>query len=445
MAELVDAHDSNSCSFGSEGSTPSFGTNGPGQSPGATLHVIDTNEAPKATTNYPFRHARLATRKGDLNKRWYVEFYVYDLAKGEMIRKMEYGKINLYATASGRRIQANKIITQINALLEQGYVVNSDLNEKVVKLQIREQIKKETYTFGQGLHYALSIKKGEVNDSSWREYRAALNVLSKYLKSRGTWSINIAQVNHQVVNSLFNYLKGEYISEKTGQPLTPTSINNYRTFFRTLINVLRRENILSFDPSEKVPRLRETTTLHDIYSDEDIARIKGHLVAHDPHLWLLCQFVYYCFVRPKREARALQVKHLRSDNRLIIPSDIAKTNLRYPVIPEPLQKTIKEWGLRDYPKDYYLFASGGKPGPKICTLNHWTNRYKKLKDTLELPTEQTLYSWKHTGVCRLYQVVKDPHKVMEQCGHTKLETTMKYLRQLGQFDNNEVAELFPRV
>ena len=26
MAELVDAHDSNSCSFGSEGSIPSFGT-----------------------------------------------------------------------------------------------------------------------------------------------------------------------------------------------------------------------------------------------------------------------------------------------------------------------------------------------------------------------------------------------------------------------------------
>jgi len=449
VAELVDAHDSNSCSFGSEGSIPSFGTKPPSGGLFDDYEIIDTKnphiDTPLDHPKYPFKLAEIADRSGDLTKRWYVSFYVYDLAKGLLVRKMDYGTINKKKTFAARMVIAERLKAEINKFLEAGYVTNSDLDEKQVKAVKAEQRKKEALTIGQALEYALEIKKGEVNRSSYHEYAAALRIIKKYFKTQGAWRAKVQFFNHQIVNRLFNYLKGDYVSKKTGKPLSGTSINNYRTFFRTLINVLRREKIIDFDPSENVPKMKAKVTFHEVYTDEQITLVKEHLVKNDPHLWLLCQFVYYCFVRPKREARALQVKHLRADNRLIITSEIGKTDLHYPVIPDPLRGGIQEWGLRDYPPDYYIFAQGNKPGPEMCYLNHWTNRYKKVKESLGLSSDHTLYSWKHTGACKLYQATKDPHIVKEQCGHASLETTMNYLRQLGRFNNDDLATKFPEV
>jgi integrase len=45
----------------------------------------------------------------------------------------------------------------------------------------------------------------------------------------------------------------------------------------------------------------------------------------------------------------------------------------------------------------------------------------------------TPYGIKHTGAIGLYLATKDPAVVQSQCRHQKLETTLKYLRDLGIF------------
>ncbi|MEQ8628117.1 tyrosine-type recombinase/integrase [Ekhidna sp.] len=394
-----------------------------------------TNDTPK----YPYRLGHIADRGGDLSKRWYVTFYVYDIAKGELMRKMAYGNINKKKSRVGRMAEARKLKQKIDNLLLSGHVTNSNIKEPPKP----QPHKNRSFTIGTALKYALEIKKNEVKPSSYKEYKVALGMVEKFLRYTGDWGLPLERFTYEVGDSIFEYLKGEYVSPYTGDPLSNTSINNYRTFLRNLINVLRRKELLKIDPTARVSKQKAKVKFHEVYADDEIERIKNYLIEQDPHLWLLCQFVYYCFVRPGREARKLKIKHLRADNRLIIPSDVGKTDLRYPIIPEALQMAINDWKLRDYSPEYYIFAQGGKPGADMCYRNYWTNRYRRVREKLKFKPEQTLYSWKHTGACKLYQVVKDPYVIMQQCGHTTIETTMKYLRQLGQFSDNRLD--FPGI
>jgi len=381
-----------------------------------------------------------------LEKRWYVKFYVWDLGKGSLVPKQDYGDLARYHSYADRYRAAQKLKKKIDSILKAGYVINSALDDTQYLEKSKELKTKEKFTIVEAFRHALRIKTPEVEPVTVSAYENVVNRLSDYLESKRLQRAHISTFNNEMVNGYFDWLKGEYISPKTREKLSNTSVNNHRTYFRVLVNVLLdRERILKVDPSADVPKLKEKTAYHEIYLDEDISKLKNHLEDTDPHLWLLCQFVYYCFVRPKKEARLLQIKHLKTNNVLAITEDVSKTDIRFPVLPVPLQQSIADWELRKYPGHYYIFAQGGKPGPDPCYINYWTNKYQKVRETLRMDPNKTLYSWKHTGACKLYLATKDVNKVKEQCGHKSLETTLIYLRQLGMFDNKEVENLFPEI
>lgn len=405
--------------------------------------MSDTLSTPIDTPKYPYKLGHIADRGGDLSKRWYVAFWVYDVAKGKKVRKMEYGDLSNYPTYYVRMAEARKIKEQIDELLKAGYVVDSSGEAKKRIESKKELEEKKNYTIGEALNYSLDLKQEEISTDSMTAYRSNVREVEKFLKGRGYWNAHIDHFNHEIGNEICNFFKSK--RGTNGEPITNNTVNNYLGFFRALISVLRREGILSFDPTEKAGRMKTKTTYHQVYSDKLVEKVRGYLQENDPQLWLLCQFVYYCFVRPGKEASNLQIKHLREDNRLIITSEVGKTSLRYPEIPVPLQKEIEKWDLRNFPADYYIFSTGGKPGAKKVYNKMWAHKYQKVRKSLHLSSEYTLYSWKHTGACKLYQAVKDPYLVMQQCGHTNIETTMKYLRQLGLFTSNEVTQKFPEM
>jgi len=69
---------------------------------------------------YPFKKAKLNDCAGNISKRWYIEFYAWDVQKSELIRKRFY-EVNNIASEQDRRIYANRIIQQLNKLLKEGY------------------------------------------------------------------------------------------------------------------------------------------------------------------------------------------------------------------------------------------------------------------------------------------------------------------------------------
>lgn len=93
----------------------------------------------------------------------------------------------------------------------------------------------------------------------------------------------------------------------------------------------------------------------------------------------------------------------------------------------------------------FYFGKNGQPGAVPVKENYFSREYKPVLQELKLLGGQSFYSWKHTGVCKLYMKFKGPKMIMEQCRHSGLDITMHYLRDLGLFDAGEMEKGFPEI
>lgn len=140
----------------------------------------------------------------------------------------------------------------------------------------------------------------------------------------------------------------------------------------------------------------------------------------------------------------LRVKHILKKT-IVVPAEIAKNNLTEHVrIPAPLEKLITKYDLRSYPPNFYVFSRLGKPGPDPLGGNYMYMHNRKVLKLAEL-TDQAydLYGWKHTGVIALYLATKDIKLVQVQCRHKDINTTDRYLRDLGMFLDEDALDKFP--
>ncbi len=67
---------------------------------------------------YPYKLAVLKDRKGDLTKRWFITFGVFNISKNCLQTKYDY-EVNNQPDASFRRRFARNFIKEINAVLEE--------------------------------------------------------------------------------------------------------------------------------------------------------------------------------------------------------------------------------------------------------------------------------------------------------------------------------------
>ena len=81
------------------------------------------------------------------------------------------------------------------------------------------------------------------------------------------------------------------------------------------------------------------------------------------------------------------------------------------------------------PSSYYIFSTGFRPGPKLCSerafRNFWNNT---IVPALNFPKEYKFYSLKDSGITEMLRVV-DTLSVKEQARHSSLLITDAYTPQ----------------
>ena len=84
----------------------------------------------------------------------------------------------------------------------------------------------------------------------------------------------------------------------------------------------------------------------------------------------------------------------------------------------------------------YIFVS--KNGDWV-NEDYFKSRFKRLKseDKITIPNGCTLCSIRHTFFVNLYRATKDIYLVMRVARHKSVNTTMRYLRSLGENINND--------
>ena len=222
----------------------------------------------------------------DLSKKWYVAYYI------ERKRIRLYGKINQLATRKERLKYADFLIQR-----------------EIDKLRELEKLKRKQPTYNKLLREHLMgviLSKHDLRPKTAQSYTCIVNIFCKYCFD------DVTKVNR--------YSMQEYTEVLRNQQLSNTTINFHVGTLKTLFNVLIEEGVIFGNPCTKVKKLAETRQTAHYYTKSQIAQLSTIMRQENNQLFLMCCFVYYCFIRPKSEARILRIHHIDLDRKRIFYS-----------------------------------------------------------------------------------------------------------------------------
>lgn len=368
---------------------------------------------------------------GDISKQWYLLFYCIDPLDGKRKRVRVLEHINKAKTVTERREVAESFRIIYQNYLDNGWNFFDKDKEVISKINTNILNCIETY---------LDDKKGNTARKTFNKYRQILgNSLTAYLKARNLHYSDISAIDKRV---LLDFLADQ---KKVKGWNSNKTYNNYlldlSTFFNYFIN--NYDHVLSKNPLKGVTRLREQLKGHTAYSDQQVADLKAFLEKDNPFLLLFCQTVYETCTRPQTEARHLKCGMFDFQRGVLrITSDIAKNSTTdYVPLRKEFMDKLKAYGVDKADPNDYLFTRYRKIGKHPINEQSLQLWYTKAKLALNLGQDFSIYSWKHTRNIHVWLDTKDVMFIKTLNRHKTLEMTMKYLRDLGCFvDNNELLE-----
>ncbi len=386
----------------------------------------------------PFKLASLYDANKDINKRWYIGFYVWDEKKNKLIRKKDYSP-NQYKTIEEREAHAKKRIADINTLLKKGYYLKANHPQKISPQKKEEQF--QVHSIRTAFDKILEIKSKTFRKKTYQSACSKVNIFIDFLKPKNYL--------HQITDQDLILFSDHLLVKRN---IIPQSRNDYLRLLKSLFGEMVLRNWIMENPFENYKKMRAPNgAKNKAYSKAQQNQI---VEIADDQLKLTIQFIFYCFMRPN-EIRLLKIKQINlKDRRIFIPGDIAKNKKgEYVTIPLHFLKILTDLKLDTFDQEFYLIGNTRHGQPKIIqpsdtpfSINRMSDRHRTLLKSLNLGGgDYTLYSWKHTGVVTAYQAGVDIKSIQFQCRHYSLEMTDRYLKSLGLFKNNEIFEKMPEL
>lgn len=393
-----------------------------------------------------------------IEKPWHIRFYAWDMGLQRLVRKRifkaDFDKIQ---DVHKRRELARGVIESVNYFLKHNYHLETPA---IPKLELPDFT---GYSLVRALQHAIDHKdkREGLAESTIEGYTTVLNDIKNFLEyKRLSRDYPLSAVNYAFVDHYF-----EYLTKYRG--LANSTHNWYKGMLHALFQVLivrsQHKVFSGVNPVDEINVLKTVVRKHAAFSDAqlrdmvDLSLDRGH---HDVALYM--KFMYYTLARPD-EIRLSKIGHIDMKRRqMLMIVENAKTKIEeYVGIPDQLAKIIQESGILRYPPQYYIFSNDqvrhrevimdknlkisheGRIDQKICApglqpvgVNYFPDRirtYIKDLDLYSINSHYTPYAIKHTGAIGLYRATKDIEIVKQQCRHQNLETTIKYLRDLGIF------------
>ena len=346
----------------------------------------------------------LNNRKGDLTKQWYVEFAYRKEKYGSLIRQRIYSGLSS-GTAKERYETAQKIIDEQTRLCllcpappKHNEIELSTLVQAYIDLMPNYLKKKSVSTYkGKLYHFVAYINETDITKISKENIVEYSIYLSKKELARKTISRTI-----HVIKAFFEWAieKKFYFAENPAINIKKTGI------------------------------IKDCAPLPITIADRK--RLREYIEPRDPQLWLACEIIYYCAVRPGCELRLMKIVDIDFDNCILkIPAYNAKNstteNIKCPQF--IIEKMIQlKYNLAK--PNFYVFGKYGKPGNEIFSENVLQRKFNKARDALNLPKGYKFYSWKHTGIITALQNGMQPFDVQQHCRHREFATTENYIKKM---------------
>ena len=380
---------------------------------------------------YPYKLCRIRDYDKSLEKVWHVEYYIWDLSQEKLIRR----RITLSEnTAKARYARAKELVKEIDALLKKGAVYNKIKDEdlQIEEVKGRTKIKIALKSF-------LEYHEGFLSPNTLSSYKSHFKRFEKYLDKKG---IDSTLEGWDSLDSI-RYL--DYIIQRLN--LSTRTRNNNKDALYTAFQFFVKRKIINTNPWEEISDLPTHARKHTAFTKQQRRKVIAEIIAQgEMQLLLFVSFIFYTFLRPRRELRLRRVRDIQNGTIQVSSSTAKGRTTEYVQIPNELARLIEEMKITEYPEHYYIFGQNGKPGPEPIGENtlyyiHY-DILKKLKlHKMNLDT----YSWKHTGVIELFLATQDIELIRKHCRHKDIGSTQKYLRDLGLFINYDKIKEFPSI
>ena len=385
---------------------------------------------------------------GDLSKKWFIEFYVRNSRTGRLERQRKARGINKYHTFKERTQAAQKMKQYWTDKLKAGWtpftnelVVYDDNLEYQTVVKNYRAAKSRNGTWRFFASKFLDSIKNKVEESTVSTYRSKLRMFDAWLEGQDMNDADISAVSHKVVVNFFLFL----IEERM---LSKESVSNYRQIITAVFEYVRKERKHLVNPCYDLPETkRKNDSAPQPIQEFDIAVFRDGIEPEDPQLWMAVCFEYYCFLRPGKELRLLQLGDIDFGRGVIrVRANNAKTVERYVSVPEKfLQQLREKYKLHEYPRRYFVFGQNGKPGVNHLGKNNLRFRFNKFRKQLGMPEMYKFYSWKHTGNIRADEAGIPRSELQNQNGHTSLQTTEIYIKNKRGHKSQGIVKNFPEL
>lgn len=369
-----------------------------------------------------FRLPQLKNAKGDLMKRWFVEWWQFDSQERKLKRQRLWIPSNP-KTAKFRYDFAENACKKIaNDLYEKG----------ISNIQISES---DNYGIKRESNFdimAKAISNKTLRRKTIQTYYSHTRLFCKYLESKNITSLSKVTTEHVKEYLLFNRTSAANTNKN--------KINHLKSIFNELIMM----NEVGHNPFSMVKGIKnEDSDFNHPYSDYEKKLIEDYLKAKNLPLYYFTRFLFFGFIRPQ-ELINIRVKDVDVRSRIIrVSGSISKTkkNGVIPII-KPLLEIIQESNCLNYPPDFYLFGRDLEPSNIKCPINKPNFMHREALETLGIyrPKITVLYSWKHTGNIFAYLSGVDVKIIQKMNRHNSFETTEIYLRKLGLFLEQKIYE-----
>lgn len=370
---------------------------------------------------YDYREARLV----ESGQRWYVVWYCWHIERGCLVRQRDYS-INGIVDLEERRRRGLELVNEINALLRNG-AVHGDC-------EVAGAVATGGLRCGDAVNRILALKAPIVRRSVYLSLCSQVEDFIAFLREE--------RLEQEGLEVLDRKLILRYRDRLLLRDLKPVTVNNYMTLIQLLFSEMVKREWIEDNPFAGLSRLKEEKSALNRAFTEEERRLLMPSIRRNAELYLCCQLMYYCFLRPN-EIRMLQLEHVRlEDGLIVVPGAVSKNGKsEYVTIPMPLRDYLEGLGLERLPKKYYLLGLRAK----AFSRNVMSTRFRKLRDRLELSKDCTLYSWKHTGVVTAYRAGVDIKSLQRQCRHYSVAMTDAYLKSLGLYLNKEMILKMPPI
>jgi integrase len=364
----------------------------------------------------------------DLKKRTYILFYL----DGKRVRIYN-GNLLGKEIHPNRSTNLNDRIKLLNELL---FELKTALRNNTFKLELdKPQTLEKPYTTEELLTIALNNKL-ETDISS--EYKRNLRYIHADLMSFLTLAEKLAEVKQLKVSRIEEFLSnynssGTYYMNKR---------RDLGVLFSAVSKLLQQPLLLVKNTSTR----RTKSKLHKIYEPEQLRAVLGYLKVHHQHLYLCCLITFGCFLRPHKEVRKLTAGHFKKNISEIHLSGFENKGrkVRVVYVPDYVKKKLEQL-LPSLKSTDNIFSRDLQPYNEAYFNTAWTRAWRKMHELGIVEKNHTIYSFRHTAAVDVYRRTKDVNLLKSLLGHSSIMVTLKYLRGLGEYNEEALRAASPML